>query len=222
MFKGCIGRVVIHFEISKCQEPQQSEYQSHLWQYDENRLSKVLDPKYFELVVQTWRWGTYVWIVPQRILGSINMFLWTIKQWKWTCAEKLMPRTNGSRSRLKNKASQRANFLFCRILPLFHLIFSKSTSNFMTLLPLPWSSKIWTILTTACVCPEPAASCNNVRLSKEAVGSTTRSNSSNTFTWAKMLMHFTFASFALVYILYSALKCIYHICMLSFGSSKEV
>ena len=140
MFKGCIGRVVIHFEISKCQEPQQSEYQSHLWQYDENRLSKVLDPKYFELVVQTWRWGTYVWIVPQRILDSINMFLWTIKQWKWTCAEKLMPRTNGSRSRLKNKASQRANFLFCRILPLFHLIFSKSTSNFMTLLPLPWSS----------------------------------------------------------------------------------
>ena len=133
MFKGCIGRVVIHFEISKCQEPQQSEYQSHLWQYDENRLSKVLDPKYFELVVQTWRWGTYVWIVPQRILDSINMFLWTIKQWKWTCAEKLMPRTNGSRSRLKDKASQRANFLFCRILPLFHLIFSKSTSNFMTL-----------------------------------------------------------------------------------------
>ena len=185
-------------------------------------LEQSFGPKVLWTGRSTWRWGTYVWIVPQRILGSINMFLWTIKQWKWTCAEKLMPRTNGSRSRLKNKASQRANFLFCRILPLFHLIFFQINLKLYDIAPPAMILKIWTILTTACVCPEPAASCNNVRLSKEAVGSTTRSNSSNTFTWAKMLMHFTFASFALVYILYSALKCIYHICMLSFGSSKEV
>lgn len=184
--------------------PNVINYQSHLWQYDENRLSKVLDSKYFELVIQTRRWGAYVWIVAH---VSWIVSTCSYEPSKWTCAEKLMPRTNGSRTRLKNKASQRANFLFCGIL-LFHLIFSQINLKLYDIAPPAMILNIWTILTTACVCPEPAASCNNVRLSKEALGSTTRSNSSNTFTWAKMLMHFIFASFAHVYILCSALKCI--------------